>query len=250
MTNSFGSFCDDLFIDMSICTQLDLPSGRDTILTFFERLQKQFPDMNSFSRRDTGEYVLEQEQQGQRVRWVGLEADRIVAGHANPDSTEQAYELHSQVLDLMPYMLGVTPLDIDSLDVTFTMDFDYQGNHDEVIAEALLSHSSFSSLLDIPGARSVNCCPSVIIALSDDYRLQARLGVESRSSNFDVRGEKFKTDEPISLYFTVRRYPQPGPDFNTGAAYREQCRIAENLIFEKVIPNFVQPLNSAIAQRR
>ena len=68
MSNSFGSFCDDLFIDMSICTQLDLPSGRDTILTFFERLQKQFPDMNSFSRRDTGEYILEQEQQGQRVR--------------------------------------------------------------------------------------------------------------------------------------------------------------------------------------
>lgn len=250
MSNSFGSFCDDLFIDMSICTQLDLPSGRDTILTFFERLQKQFPDMNSFSRRDTGEYILEQEQQGQRVRWVGLEPDRIVAGHANPDSTVKAYELHTQVLELMPYMLGVTPLDIDSLDVTYTMDFDYQGNHDEVIAEALLSHSSFSSLLDIPGAKSVNCCPSVIIALSDDYRLQARLGVESRSSNFDVRGEKFKTDEPISLYFTVRRYPQPGPDFNTVAAYREQCRIAENLIFEKVIPNFVQPLNSAIAQRR
>lgn len=250
MANSFGSFCDDLFIDMSICTQLDLPSGRDTILTFFERLQKQFPDMNSFSRRDTGEYILEQEQQGQRVRWVGLEPDRIVAGHANPDTTVKAYELHTQVLELMPYMLGVTPLDIDSLDVTFTMDFDYQGNHDEVIAEALLSHSSFSSLLDIPGAKSVNCCPSVIIALSDDYRLQARLGVESRSSNFDVRGEKFKTDEPISLYFTVRRYPQPGPDFNTVAAYREQCRIAENLIFEKVLPNFVQPLNSAIAQRR
>jgi hypothetical protein len=250
MTNSFGSFCDDLFIDMSICTQLDLPSGRDTILTFFERLQKQFPEMNSFSRRDTGEYILEQEQQGQRVRWVGLEPDRIVAGHANPDSTEQAYELHGQVLELVPYMLGVTPLDIDSLDVTFTMDFDYQGNHDEVIAEALLNHSSFSSLLDIPGARSVNCCPSVIISLSDDYRLQARLGVESRSSNFDVRGEKFKSDEPISLYFTVRRYPQPGPDFNTAAAYQEQCRIAENLIFEKVIPNFVQPLNSAIAQRR
>ncbi|MBL7214687.1 MAG: hypothetical protein ISS71_03300 [Phycisphaerae bacterium] len=250
MTNSFGSFCDDLYIDMSICTQLELPSGRDTILTFFERLQKQFPDMTRFARRETGEYILEEEKQGQRIRWVGLEPDRIVAGHTNPDDTSRAYELHHQVLELIPYMLGVTPLDIDSMDITYTMDFDYQGNHDEVIAEALLSNSSFAGLFDIPGAKPVNCCPSTIISLSEDYRLQMRIGVESRTSAFDVRGEKFKIEDPISLYFTVRQYPLPGPDFNTLTAYKEQCQLAENLIFEKVIPNFVQPLNNAIAQRR
>ncbi|MBC8378020.1 MAG: hypothetical protein H8E62_02485 [Planctomycetes bacterium] len=250
MSNSFGSFCDDLFIDMSISTQLELPSSRETVLAFFERLQKQLPDMNSFARRETGEYVLEQEQEGQRKRWVGLEPDRIIAGCANPEDIGNAYELHNQVLELIPYMLGVSPLDIDSMDVTYTMDFDYQGNHDEVIAEALLAGSSFGSLFDIPGARPVNCCPSAIVTLSEDSRLQSRIGVESRTTAFDVRGEKFKIDEPISLYFTVRRYPQPGPDFNTLEAYQEQCRIAENLMFEKVIPNFVQPLNNAIAQRR
>lgn len=250
MTNSFGSFCDDLFIDMSINTQLELPSGRDTILTFFERLQKQFPKMSDFTRRDNGEYVLEQQDQGQRTRWVGLEVDRIVAGCADPKETDQAYELHHQVLELIPYMLGVSPLDIDSMDVTFAMDFDYQGNHDEVIADALLAGSSFGSLLDMPHARSVNCCPSVIVALSQDRRLQGRIAVESRSTAFDVRSDKIKTDEPITLYFTVRRYPQPGPDFDTLAAYKEQCGIAEEMMFEKILPNFVQPLNSAIAQRR
>jgi hypothetical protein len=250
MVNGFGSFCDDLFIDMSVNTQLELPSGRDTILTFFERLQKHFPAMNDFSRRETGEYVLEQQDQGQRVQWVGLELDRIVAGCADPEDIRQAYALHHEVLALMPYMLGVSPLDIDSLDVTFAMDFDFQGNHDEVIAEALLGGSSFAALLEMPQAKSVNCCPSVIVALSQDRRLQARIAVESRSTSFDVRSEKFKTDDPISLYFTVRRYPQPGPDFDTRAAYQEQCRIAEELMFDKILPNFVQPLNSAIAQRR
>lgn len=250
MTSGFGSFCDDLFIDMCVNTQLELPSGRDTILTFFERLQKQFPKMSDFNRRDSGDYVLEQQEQGQRTRWVGLEVDRIVAGCADPDDTEQAYDLHRQVLELIPYMLGVSPLDMDSLDVTFAMDFDYQGNHDEVIAEALLSGSSFGSLLEMPQAKSVNCCPSVIIALTQDRRLQARIAVESRSTAFDVRSEKFKTDDPISLYFTVRRYPQPQPGFDTIAAYKEQCRIAEELMFDKILPNFVQPLNSAIAQRR
>lgn len=250
MTNNFGSFCDDLYIDMGLNTQLELPSERDTVLTFFERLQKQFPHMNNFARRENGEYVLEQEEEGQRIRWVGLESDRIVAGCADPESLSHAYELHHRVLELAPYMLGVSPLDIDAMDITFTMDFDYQGNHDEVIADALLANSSFGCLLDIAGAKSVNCCPSVIVALSENCRLQARVGVESRSTAFDVRSEKYKSDEPISLYFTVRRYPLPGPDFNAMAAYIEQCKIAENLMVEKILPNFVQPLNNAIAQRR
>ncbi len=41
MANSFGSFCDGLFVDMCINTQLELPSSRETVLAFFERLQKQ-----------------------------------------------------------------------------------------------------------------------------------------------------------------------------------------------------------------
>ncbi|MCI0498648.1 MAG: hypothetical protein L0Y36_03065 [Planctomycetales bacterium] len=250
MTNSFGSFCDGLFVELCLTTQLELPSSRETVLAFFERLQKQFPEMNNFARREGGEYVLEQESQGQRTRWVGLEADRIVAGCADPEPLEQAYALHTQVLELAPYMLGVSPLDIDSIDITYAMDFDYQGNHDEVIAAALLNTSSFGVLFEMAQARAISCCPSVIVALSNDCRLQARVAIESRTTAFDVRSEKYKSDEPISLYFAVRRYPLPGPQFDTLAAYREQCRIAENLMFEKIIPHFVQPLNSAIAQRR
>jgi len=250
MGNSFGSFCDGLFVDMCVNTQLELPSSRETVLAFFERLQKQNPRMNNFARRDTGEYTLEQEDQGRRSQWVSLEPDRIIAGCADPDNMDQAYALHNQVLELIPYMLGVSVLDIDAMDITFTMDFDYRGNHDEVIAEALLNNSAFGALLEGRETRLVSCCPSMVIALSDDCRLQARVAVESRSNAFDIRGEKYKTEEPISLYFAVRRYPKPGPDFDMIAAYQDQCRMAEQMMFEKIIPHFVQPLNSAIAQRR
>jgi hypothetical protein len=250
MAHSFGSFCDGLFVDMCVNTQLELPSSRETVLAFFERLQKQNPEMNNFTRRDTGEYVLEQENDDRREQWVSLESDRIVAGCADPDDLQQAYRLHNQVLELIPYMLGVSPLDTDAMDITFTMDFDYQGNHDEVIAEALLNSSSFGSLYEYAHSRAVSCCPSMVIGLTDDCRLQARVAVESRSNIFDVRSEKYKSDEPISLYFAVRRYPKPGPDFDLLKAYQEQCRIAEQMMFERIIPNFAQPLNSAIAQRR
>ena len=250
MTNSFGSFCDDFFVEMCINTQLDLPTQRDTILAFFERIQKQFPQLSNFLRRETGEYSLEHEEQGQRQRWVSLELDRIVAGWAEPQNIKEAYDFQVAVLELIPYMLGVSPLDIDSLDATFSMDFDYQGNHDEVIAEALLGGSSFSTMLEIPGARSIGCCPSFIVSLSDDCRVQARVAVESRTTAFDVRNEKYKSEEPISLYFTVRQYPLPTPGFKTAQAFLEQCRLAETLMFDKIIPCFVQPINNAIAQRR
>lgn len=250
MANSFGSFCDGLFVDMCINTQLELPSSRETVLAFFERLQKQNPEMNNFARRDSGEYVLEQENEGQRSRWISLETDRIIAGCADPVTLEQAYALHNQVLELIPYMLGVSTLDVDAMDITFTMDFDYRGNHDEVIAEALLNSSSFGALFEASESRMVSCCPSMVIALSEDCRLQGRIAAESRSTAFDLRSDKYKTDDPISLYFAVRRYPKPESGFNMLAAYQEQCRIAEQMMFDKVIPHFVQPLSSAIAQRR
>ena len=250
MANSFGSFCDGLFVDMCINTQLELPSSRETVLAFFERLQKQNPEMNNFARRENGEYVLEQENEGQRSKWVSLETDRIVAGCADPDTMEQAYALHNQVLELIPYMLGVSTLDIDAMDISFTMDFDYRGNHDEVIAEALLNTSGFGALLEASQTRTVSCCPSMVVGLSEDCRLQARVAAESRTTGFELRNEKYKSDEPISLYFAVRRYPKPEPGFDMLAAYQEQCRLAEDMMFEKIIPYFVQPLSSAIAQRR
>lgn len=250
MTNSFGSFCDDFFVEMCVNTQLDLPTQRDTILAFFERIQKQYPQLSSFSRRETGEYSLEQEEQGQRVRWVSLELDRITVGWAEPQKLHDAYAFHTAVLELIPYMLGVSVLDMDSLDVTFSMDFDYQGNHDEVIVEALLGASSFSALLDLPQSRPIGCCPSFVVSLSEDCRLQARVAVESRTTAFDVRNEKYKSEEPISLYFTVRRYPMPAPGFDAAQAFLEQCRLAEQLMFDKIIPSFVHPINNAIAQRR
>ncbi len=248
MANNFGSFCDDLYMDMCVNTQLELPTHRETILAFFEQVRKRFPQLAGFTCRQ-GEYLLEEERGSQRYRWVSLEKDRICAGCADPDDLDQAYTLQAEVLELIPYMLGVSVLDIDSLDATFTMDFDYQGNQDEIIAEALMNSSSFSSLFEMPGAKTVSCAPSAVVALSEDYRTQARIAIESRTSVYDLRSEKFKPDEPISLYLTIRRYPTPGPEFNPVESFRQQCRIAEQLMFEKIIPCFAQPLLSAIALR-
>jgi len=250
MFSSYGSLCDDFYVDMHVNTELDLPTQRDTVLTFFERIGKQFPTMGNFYRRDNGDFCLEEDIRGQKHRWVTLEVDRICSGCANPVDLEDAYNLHRLVLDLSEYMLGVSRLDIDSLDVIFVMDFDYRGNHDEIIAEALFASTAFSSLLDVVGAKPIGFAPTVAIALDEDCRTQARISVESRTGVYEVRNRKYKEAEPISLYFAVRRYPKPDEKFNAIESFNAQCVIAQRIMDEKIVPNFAGPLTNAIAQRR
>ena len=250
MTNSFNSLCDDFYVDMHVNTELDLPSERDTVLTFFERIRKQFPMMSNFYRRDNGDFCLEQYHEGEKYRWAMLELDRIRAGCANPADMEEAYSVQRLVLELAPYMLGVSNLDIDSLDVTFSMDFDYCGNHNEVIADAFFSTSAFSSFLELPLARCAGLNPTAVFTLDKDCCTQARISVESRTDIYEVRNGKFKQDEPISLYFTIRQQGKCHEHFDALSSFDRQCRTAEELMAEKIIPNFVGPLTNAIAQRR
>ena len=250
MSDDYSCLCDDFYLDMHINTELDLPSERDTILAFFERIQKQFPSMCGFYRREENEYCLEEDRNSGQYRWISLETDRIGSGVVNPPKFEYAYIQDRLVLELAPYMLGVNHLDIDSLDVTFAMDFDYSGSHDEIIAEALFCSTAFSCLLELPSASPIGFSPAVVVALSEDCRTQARIGVESKTSVVDGGKPKYKSGEAISLFFTIRQYPSMTEKFNPPASFEKQCRLAEELMAEKIIPNFVQPLNSVIAQKR
>ncbi len=248
--NSYGSLCDDFCIDMHINTELALPAGRDTLFAFFERIQKQFPTMGNFAKRENGEYSLEESSESGQYRWVAVESNRLGSGYVNPPAFGDAYALNRLVIQLAPYMLGLSHLDVSSLDVTFMMDFIYEGNHDEIIAEALFDKSPLGCLLDLPNSRAIGFSPSVITALSEDCRLQARIDVESRTSAFEVRSAKYRTDEPISLYLTVRQYPKADEKFDMMASFDRQCRIAEELMASKIVPHFVRPLANAISHRR
>jgi len=249
--DSFSSLCDDFYVDMYINTELDLPVlQRDTILTFFERVQKQFPSMGRFYRRENNEYCLEEDSNIGRYRWITLETDRIGSGAVNPSNFEEVFGQDRFVLELVPYMLSVSHLDIASLDVTFAMDFDYVGNHDEVIAEALLSQSSFNCLLDLPGSRPIGFSPALIVALSEDGHTQARISVESKTGVYYGGKQKHNSDEAISLSFTIRQYPSTTEKFDALKSFEYQCRLAQELMSEKIVPNFVLPLTSTIAQKR
>ena len=250
MSISYSSLCDDFYVDMYINTRFDLPSERETLLTFFERITKQFSSMKALTRDSGAGYCLEEDAQSGQNRWVSVDIDRVGAGFVNPESFQQAFELPKVVIDLIPYMLGVRSLDIDSVDLTFGMDFDYAGNHNEIIAEALFGGSAFSRVFDCPGAGPLNLSPAVVIALDDDCTTRARLTVDCRTDESEIRSRKFDQDKPISLYLTVRQYPHPGRDFDLKDAFDRLCEVSVDFMDEKIVPNFVMPLTNAIAHRR
>jgi len=249
-TNSYGSLCDDFYIDMYVNTELDLPTERDTILTFFERIQRQFPTMGRFSRRENGEYCLEEDTSSGQYRWVGLEVDRLGSGAVNPATLEEVYQQNKLILELMPYMLGITPLDVESLDLTFAMDFDCSGNHDEVISEALFGSSAFGWLLDWPHTRPIVFSPAMVVSLSEDDHTQARVSIESKTSLYEPGEKEPPRDESITLSLTVRQYPKAHERYDPVASFEHQCQMVEELMSERILRYFVQPLAEVIAHRR
>ena len=57
--NPFSTLCDDVGVYVYLNTKVDLPSASETVLHFFDSVQKAFPEMTEFERRESGEFVLE-----------------------------------------------------------------------------------------------------------------------------------------------------------------------------------------------
>jgi hypothetical protein len=228
---------------------MTLPTQRETVLHFFESLQKTFPRMTHFYVRETGEHVLEEDKDQDSYRWVTLEPRRLCSGFVNPPSLEEADDQHERVLDLCPYHLGINTLDCEALDVLFSFDFVFNGNHDEVVAEALGLHTTLDSLLNLPGSRIINFEPSVMLSLDDQLRLQCRLSIETRTNAYQVRTGQFG-EEPISVYFTVRQYWGGHPAKPFIESYRHQRQVCQELVDNHVIPLVVRPLAQAIAAKQ
>lgn len=246
MKPSFSSVADDFFTNINVQTTLALPNGRETVLHFFEAVQKEFPGMTGFYQRETGEFVLEGNRETGCYQWLELQPHHLSAGYFNPPDIEDAYRLHRWLLDRSMYYLGVSGLDVECLDVLYGFNLDYQGNRDAIVAQALLGGSPLAALMTDPVARPIEYEPSLVVAMDEQCFIQARLSLETRSNSYQVRTGRYD-EEPISVYFTIRRYPQPGKLLDVKASYEQQCRMGEDLAERIVIPQVLQPIASAIA---
>ncbi|MGO8752269.1 MAG: hypothetical protein ACLQNE_40540 [Thermoguttaceae bacterium] len=246
--NRYSSLCDDFYVNMNLSTEMELPTNRETILHYFERVQKTYPTMRNFYCRDRGDFVLEEDKDKGAYRWCTIEPRRVCSGQVNPDGIEGALEQHRLVLELAPYMLSVSPLDCEALDLLYGFDFTYRGNHNQVVAEALGVSPSLECMLEVPGATVINHEPSLTIALDEDCRLQCRVSVETRTNAYQVRTGEFPEDQ-LSVYVTARQYGSLSPDRSFGDTLDRLNQICQETIESHVIENVLRPLARTIAMK-
>lgn len=247
--NPYSALCDDFGVYVHLNTKMEMPSNRETVLHFFEGLQKTFPEMTDFDCRENGEYVLEEDREQGSYRWVTLETRRLCTGFVNPPALEAADTQHERVLELAPYHLDFSHLDCEAQDVLFAFDFMFSGNHDEVVAEALGMHTTLENLMQMPNSRVINFEPSVMLALDESCRLQCRLNIETRTNAYQVRTGQFP-EAPISVYFTVRQYWGRQPFKNFVDSYRNQRKLCQELVDAHVVPHIIRPLAQTIAAKQ
>ncbi len=246
--NRYICDADEFYVNLHLNTEMELPTNRDTVLHFFEQMKKGFPELRNFYSRENGDLVLEGDKDQQSYRWLAIEPRRLCSGQFNPEMLEDAYRQHELVLDLAPHLLTISVLDCEALDVMYGFDFNFEGNHDEVVAEALGVGHGLEGLFELPSAQVINYEPSLTLALNDTCQLQCRLAIETRTNAYQVRTREFGDDQ-ISIYFTVRQYWGKGPDMSFVESLRRQREVGEEIIQRSILPKIVRPLAQVIASR-
>lgn len=244
----YSSLSDDFYVNMNLSTEMDLPSNRESVLHFFESLQKNYPTMRNFYAREKGDFILEEDKEQGHYRWTTIEARRLCSGQVNPQNVDEALEQHRLVLELAPYMLSLSPIDCEAIDLLFGFDFTYRGNHNQLVAEALGLNSSLERLLEVPGASIVNYEPTITLALDDDCRMQCRLSVETRTNAYQIRTGEFP-EEQLSVYVTARRYGGLGTDLTYVQVLEKMSHVCREMVDNYVAESILQPLARAISAK-
>jgi hypothetical protein len=242
----YGSLADDMYMNVNLATEMELPGHRETVLHFFECVRKKFPTMKKFHARDKRDFVLEEDKDQGRYRWVAVEPRRFCSGHVNPASIEDALDQHRFLLDLAPPLLSMSPLDCEAIDVLFGFDFAFRGNHNALLAEALGPGPALEGVGDIPGSKLINYEPSLTIAVDEECRTQIRVSTETRTNAFQVRTGEF-AEEQLSVYVTARQYGSLEGSETYVHTVERLAQLAQDVIENCVVEQILRPLARTIA---
>ena len=244
--SGYGAYSDDFYLNMNLATEMELPQSRDSVLHYFEQIRRRFPNMQNFYSRDKSEFVLEEEKDRGAYRWVSIEPKRLNSGVVNPDSFDAAAEQHRMILELIPYELSVFPLDCESLSVMLGFDFNYRGNHNELLAEAIGITPSLEKFTQAPYAKLLSHEPTLQFALDEECRTQCRVSFESRTTAYQVRSGEFGEDQ-LSVYLTVRRYDSLAHGESFADEFDRLAGLCRDLVDEYLVSNVLRPLQQAIS---
>lgn len=244
--NAYSSLADDYYVNVILNTEMELSGGRETVLHYFEQLQKKFPQLRNFYSRDKGDYILEEDKDNGSYRWCSVEPRRICSGYVNPPSADEALAQHRHALELAPYGLSVSTLDCEALDFLVGFDFSYRGNQNQLIAEALGVCPAYEKLTTMPGATFIGLEPSITLAIDPECRVQCRVNVATRTNEYQIRTGEYQ-EEQVSVYVTARQYGSLSPDTTYVAAIDRLAQLCQEVVEGYVVGSVLEPLARAIA---
>ncbi len=245
MGDSYKALCSDFYINQKLAVKMDLPRSRETVLEFFERVRRQFPTMNQF-RRYREELALESPQSDAPHRWLAVRSNNIRSGTVNPPNPLDGYALHTHVLETAPYFLNVSPLDIDYVELLFGFDLAAGGNHDAIVADAILAGSPLRSALELQGASVVQCQPSMGVTFGPRNEYEIHVEVKTRGQQGQPR-ESESVPEPISIYLTLRRMGAVSDLKELSKIFTQLSNTGEELVDKRVVPTLLTPIREVIA---
>lgn len=246
MGTSFGALCSDFYVNQKLMVRMDLPHNRETLLELFERVRKERPSMTRL-RRYEGEVALESVPEEGSYEWAALRRTSVRSGVVNPLSMPEAYRLHRLLLEVAPYYLSLSPVEVDYVELLYGFDFEARGNHDEIVFEALLAESPLGRLVDSAHSRAMDVQPSLTFALDEKRNTRVTVEIKTRNSG---EGEQGKFDgEAISVFLLVRRN---GPIQAVGDLLKMHdglVSLAEKVATQKLIPMVINPITREINSR-
>lgn len=247
MSDSFRALCSDFYVNLKLAVKMELPRGRETVLELFERVRRQFPAMNQF-RRYRDELALESPQTDSPHRWVAARTNSIRAGAVNPTDLSEAYAFHKLVLEVAPYYMSISPLDVDYTELLFGFDLMASGNHDAIVYEALLAGSPLGRLADAPPLQTIDCQPTLGVSIGRRGDIEAQFEVKTRTAQQSKDSDR--PPEPISVYLTLRKMGSVIDLKDLASVFDRLAAAGEDLADSRVVPTFLIPLRDAIASGR
>ncbi len=243
MPSTYRALCSDFYINTKLNVRMELPSNREPVLELFERTRRTYPAMNAF-RRYKDELALESAPNAAPHRWLAIKTASVRAGVVNPTSAEEMYSIHRTAMEISPYFLSISPLDIEYIELLYGFDLNASGNHDAIVASALLAGSPMAALVDAAGTSVLDCQPNLGLKLEGDDGLEVHFEVKTRSR---ARKPGDPGAEPISVYLTLRRYDPVTELADLNPQLDELITRGQNLVDEYALPNLLMPLREEIA---
>jgi hypothetical protein len=243
----FDSLCRDFCVNQKLALKMDLPAAREPVLDLFGRLRKDLPRLASLQRYPDGEVALESGEDERDFLWVAMRQLSLKSGWVNPSTLEEAYRMHRTVLEVAPYFLSISPLDVDHLELVYAFDFECDGNRDEVVLDALLGGSPLGEFADASTDTILDSQPFIALALADAPDMHVYVEVKTRLP----RGETAVTregGEPLSVLLTVRRTGPVRALADLPTILAALSGHGERLVEQRLIPRVLMPLRDRIVR--